>query len=323
MNQTLPDPVLPPNAQGVRSLDFQALGTNCSVKFRLADERAALGFAAEALGWIGAFEAKFSRYRSDSMLSAINRKAGEGWVEIDEEMEHMLGLAESLFRRTDGIIDSTLLPLQMVWDWRKIRVKLPEKRDVEAALSLTGWKKVERRAGKVRLPERGMGLDFGGFGKEYAVDHLARMAADHGITDVLIDLGRDIFAKGGSGIHPFWHVGIEDGNHPGTCWGGLGVRDKAVSASGDYARFFTHNGVRYGHILDPRTGWPVNNGMRAVTVIAGSCIEAGAYSTAVFVLGSQEGLHLAELARDVEVCAQSEAGIGGTRKFGEWLVKAA
>lgn len=321
--QALADPVLPPNALGVRNLEFKALGTNCSIKFRLADERAALGFAAEALGWLGGFEAKFSRYRPDSMLSKINGKAGQGWVEIDAEMEHMLGLADSLFRRTEGIIDPTLLPLQQVWDWRKVREKLPEQREVQDALSLTGWKKVERRAGAVKLPERGMGLDFGGFGKEYAVDYLARMAGEHGITDLLIDLGRDIFAKGGNGAHPFWHVGIEDGNHPGTCWGGLAVKDRAVSASGDYARHFTHDGVRYGHILDPRTGWPVNNGMRAVTVIAGSCLEAGAYSTAVFVLGAEEGIHLANLARGVEVCVQTEHGIDGTRKFGQWLVKAA
>jgi FAD:protein FMN transferase len=317
------EPVLPPNGHGVRNLAFRALGTDCSIKFRLADERAALGFAAEALGWLGAFEAKFSRYRDDSMLSRINRSAGGGWVETDAEMEHMLGLAESLHRRTEGVIDPTLLPLQLVWDWRKAREKLPDEREVEGALALTGLEKVERRPGAVRLPERGMGLDFGGFGKEYAVDYLARMAGEHGITDFLVDLGRDIFASGGNGVHPFWHIGIEDGIHPGQCWGGLAVNGRAVSASGDYARFFTHDGIRYGHILDPRTGWPVRNGMRAVTVIAGSCLEAGAYSTAVFVLGASEGIHLASLARNVEVCAQTEHGIEGTRKFGQWLVKAA
>lgn len=323
MNIAFPDPVLPPDEQGVRNLEFKALGTKCSVKFRLDDERAALGFAAEALGWLGAFEAKFSRYRPNSMLSGINRRAGGGWVETDDEMEHMLGLADSLYRRTEGIIDPTLLPLQLVWDWRKVRKKLPEKSEVDEALALTGWGKVERRAGAVRLPEQGMGLDFGGFGKEYAVDYLARMAGEHGVNDLLIDLGRDIFAKGGNGAHPFWHVGIEDGNHPGKCWGGLAAKDRAVSASGDYARFFIHNGIRYGHILNPRTGWPVNNGVRAVTAIAESCLEAGAYSTAVFVLGVEEGLHLANLARGVEVCVQTEDGIDGTRKFGQWLVKAA
>ena len=311
------------NEAGIRHLEFSAMGTACSIKFRLEDNRDAWQFGADVLGWIGGFEAKFSRYRQDSEVSKINAAAGERWVGIDDETSHMLDLAESLHRRTKGILDPTLLPLQLVWDWRKVRERLPENGEVAEALALTGWSKLERRPGAVRLPMRGMGLDFGGFGKEYAVDYVARMAAERGITDALVDFGRDIFAMGGNGKQPFWHVGIEDGAKPGNCWGGLAVSDRAVSASGDYARFFTHDGKRYGHILDPRTGWPVTNGMRAVTVVAGSCLEAGAYSTAVFVLGAEEGLELANFARDVEVCAQTDCGIEGTRKFGQWLIKAA
>ncbi len=323
MQSTCSAPILPPDIHGVRRLEFKALGTQCLIKFRQEDEEKALRFAADALGWMGGFEAKFSRYRPDSMISQINAAAGGNWIQVDDEMEHLMNLADDLYRRTKGILDPTILPLLQVWDWKTIHHKLPEPSAIDAALKKTGWEKVERKAGSVRLPDQGMGLDFGGFGKEYAVDFLARMARQHGIQDALIDLGRDIFAMGGNGAHPFWHIGIEDGNQPGQCWGGLGVSDRAVSASGDYARHFTHQGVRYGHILDPRTGWPVSNGMRAVTVVAPSCLEAGAYSTAVFVLGPREGLQLASLARDVEVCAQSESGIEGTRNFGRWLVKAA
>lgn len=318
-----PTPALPPDARGVRTLAFKALGTNCAIQFRLEDEQRALTFGAEALGWLSSFEAKFSRYRPDSVISQINAAAGGGWTKIDSETEHLLSLAEDLYRRTDGILDAAMLPLQQVWDWKKAHEKLPEQAEVKAALALCGWNKVERRAGVVRLPREGMGLDLGGYGKEYAVDFLARMARDAGIRDALIDLGRDIFAIGGNGVQPFWHVGIEDGCKPGSCWGGLAVTDLAVCSSGDYARHFTHDGVRYGHILDPRTGWPVANGMRAATVIAPSCLEAGIYSTAVFVLGPREGIRLATPARGVEVCAQTEAGFEGTRAFGQRLVKAA
>lgn len=317
------DQPLQADANGIRHLEFNALGTKCSVKFRLEDDRKALEFAAEALAWIGGFEAKFSRFRPGSIISRVNAAAGRDWVAVDAEMDHLLTLADNLHRRTIGILDPTLLPLLRVWDWKQVHLKLPAVSEVKAALALTGWEKVQRRPGAVRLPEVGMGLDFGGFGKEYAVDYLARIARQAGIADALIDLGRDIFALGGNGRHPFWHVGIEDGCKPGNCWGGLAVSDHAVSASGDYARHFTHNGIRYGHILDPRTGWPVANGMRAVTVVAPSCLEAGVYSTAVFVLGPREGLHLASLARGVEVCAQADSGIEGTRGFGRWLVTAA
>ncbi len=314
---------LPADKAGVRSFAFKALGTNCVIKFRLIDQRKSLEFAAAALGWVGRFEAKFSRFRPDSLVSKINAAAGRDWVETDAEMEELLDIADSLYSRTNGILDPTLLPLLEVWNWKVVHAKLPARDEVQAALDLTGWTKVRRRTGAVFLPEVGMGLDFGGFGKEFAVDSLAKIARLHGIRDAMVDLGRDIFAMGGNGIHPFWHVGVEDGNHPGTCWGGLAVSDRAVSASGDYARHFSHDGVRYGHILDPRTGWPVSNGMRAVTVVADSCLEAGIQSTAVFVLGHREGLHLASLARGVEVCAQGEHGIDGSRGFGKYLVKAA
>lgn len=314
---------LPADPAGVRSLGFKALGTNCMIKFRIEDERRALGFAAAALDWIGKFEAKFSRFRPDSLVSRINAAAGKDWVETDVDMEEMLDIADGLFTRTNGILDPTMLPLLRVWDWKMVHERLPHKDDVKAALSLTGWHKVRRKPGAILLPQAGMGLDFGGFGKEFAVDSLVKIARLHGIKDALVDLGRDIFAIGGNGTHPFWHVGIEDGMRPGQCWGGLAVSEKAVSASGDYARFFTHDGKRYGHILDPRTGWPVHNGVRAVTVVADSCLEAGIYSTAVFVLGEREGLHLSSLARGVEVCIQTEQGIGGSRDFGRWLVKAA
>ncbi len=313
---------LPPDLHGVRQVEFRALGTNCSIKLRCTEDATALHYAAEALEWLGRFEAKFSRYRPTSLISRINDAAG-GWVETDDETDHLLRLADDLHRRTDGILDPTMLPLLRVWDWKTVHHTLPDRHAVKAALSLTGWEKVERRPGAVRLPVPGMGLDFGGFGKEYAVDFLTRMATLHGIPDVLVDLGRDIHALGGNGRHPFWHVGIEDGKRPGHCWGGVAVSGRAVSTSGDSARHFIHDGTRYGHILDPRTGWPAANGTRSVTVIANSCLEAGAYSTAVFVLGAGDGLRLASLARGVDVCIQTETGIDGTRSFGKYLVKAA
>jgi thiamine biosynthesis lipoprotein len=315
--------ILQPDTHGVRRLEFRALGTPCVIQFRHADDRAAHHFAAEALDWLSGFEAKFSRFRPDSIVSRVNAAAGSDWVAVDPEMERMLDLSEGLYNLTDGILDVTMLPLLKTWDWKTVHTRLPNVEEVKAALALTGWRRVQRRPGAVFLPEKGMGLDFGGFGKELAVDRLARMARERGIKDALIDLGRDIFALGGNGRHPFWHVGMDNASHPGTCVGGLALSDRAVSASGDYARFFMHEGVRYGHILDPRTGWPVSNGMRSVHVVAQSCLEAGVYSTAVFVLGARDGIAFASRARHVEVSAQTTGEPVSTRNFAKWMVKAA
>lgn len=312
-----------PDARGVRRVEFRAMGTACVIQFRHPGDRTARQFLVAALDWLTAFEAKFSRFRPDSILSRINASAGLAWVDVDGETERLLDLAADLHRLTDGILDPTMLPLLRVWDWKTVHAKLPDKAAIKAAHGLTGFRKIERQPGRVHLPQAGMGLDFGGFGKEYAVDQLVRIAREHGIQDALIDLGRDLYGMGGNGQHPFWHVGLEDGRFPGTCWGGLAVSDFAVAASGDGIRRFERHGVRYGHILDPRTGWPVANGVRSVTVLAPTCLQAGIYSTALFVLGLKQGLRFAACGRDVEACIQTDRGIEATPGFSRRQVQAA
>ena len=311
----------PRDAHGIREMRFRALGTECLIKFRMDDERRALEFAADALGWLGRFEAKYSRFLPDSLISKINAAAGKSWVPLDEEASRILDIADEIFERTEGILDATMLPLLRIWNWKAVHECLPDKAMIEKAMALTGWKRVERRPGAVFLPDAGMGLDLGGFGKELAVDAIVEIARQFGIRDLLVDLGRDVFAMGGNGAHSFWHVGIEDGMRPGSCWGGLAVSNRAVSASGNYARQFTHQGVRYGHILDPRTGWPVRNEMHAVVVVAPTSLEAGLCSTATFVLGSERGLELTRTSYGVDLCMQTDHGIEGSRDFGQWLVR--
>ena len=317
------DPSIEPDARGVRTVRFGALGTDCVIRFRLDDEVAALRFLADALGWIEGFEAKFSRFRPASVISRINAAAGRDWVSIDSETDRMLDLAGDMFEVTEGILDPTLLPLLRVWDWKSVHTRLPDPAEIRAALDLTGWSKVLRKAGKVFLPAEGMGLDLGGFGKEFAVDQLIAIAGRHGIRDALVDLGRDIRAIGGNGVHPFWHVGVQDGANPDQAIGGLAVSGFAVAASADHARRFEHDGVRYGHILDPRTGWPVRHGLRAVTVLAPTCLQAGVISTAAFVLGKSEGLRFATASPGVEACLQDDFGIERTPGFVRRQVRAA
>lgn len=265
--------------------------------------------------WKWSLVGKFSRFRPDSIISKINSAAGHAWVEVDAETELLLDLAADLHRLTDGILDPTMLPLLRVWDWKTAHIKLPDRAEIKAALALVGFRKIQRKPGRVFLPQAGMGLDFGGFGKEFAVDQLVRIAREHGIQDALIDLGRDIHGMGGNGRHPFWHVGLEDARQSGAFWGGLAVSNFAVAASGDSLRRFEFNGVRYGHILDPRSGWPVANGLRGVSVLAPTCLQAGIYSTAIFVLGLKDGLRFAACGRDVEACVQTDTGTESTPGF--------
>jgi thiamine biosynthesis lipoprotein len=151
---------------------------------------------------------------------------------------------------------------------------------------------VQRAPGKVFLPEVGMALDFGGFGKEYAVDFVAQIALNHGLPCALVDFGHDLRALGAPPGRPAWHIGLEDPARPGTSDGSVALVNRGIASSGDYLRSFRVGDRRYGHIIDPRTGAPVANGARQATVIAGSCLQAGALSTAAFVLGVPQGIDL-------------------------------
>ena len=302
-------------------LRFKALGTNCRIQFTATSKEQATGFAREAVQWVARFEGKYTRFRESSLISEINRNAGERWTAIDAEVESIFAICDDLNFMTQGVLDPTMLPLIHLWDYRKTREALPTDEQVEAARQLVGWSKVQRKPGEVFLPEKGMALDLGGFGKEYAVDKVAAIAVGHRIGACLVDFGRDIHAIGIPPGSPAWHVGLEDPERPGTAWGSVAAVNSGIATSGDYRRFFEHSGQRFGHIIDPRSGRPVINGILSTTIVANSCLEAGVLSTAVFVLGEEDGLRLVEGTFGAEGCIVMNSGIQQTSKFYEHVVE--
>jgi thiamine biosynthesis lipoprotein len=298
-----PPPPVPSGAAAVplRKLSFPALGTTCEVQYAATGgEAQAAAFERAAVAWVNAFEAKYSRFRPDSLVSHINSAAGRTWTEVDAEMEGLLTLCDSLHFMTQGVLDPTALPLIRLWNYKAARPRIPAPAEIAMARALVGWKKVQRAPGKVFLPEPGMALDFGGFGKEYAVDVVAQIAVDHGIANVLVDFGHDLRALGMPPGRPAWHIGLEDPAKPGSAAGSIGVTGKGVASSGDYLRSFVVDGKRFGHIVDPRTGWPVANGCTQATVVAGSCLQAGVLSTTAFVLGVPQGVEFIQACPGAE-----------------------
>lgn len=312
-------PTPPPTVSGnvpLRRLSFPALGTQCEVQYAAPQGDAqAMAFERAAVGWVTAFEAKYSRFRPDSLLSRINAAAGRAAVEIDSETEGLLKLCEMLHFMTNGVLDPTALPLIRLWNYKAEQPRIPREDEIAAARSRVGWKKVQWSGGKIFLPEPGMALDFGGFGKEYAVDMVAQLAVDHGIPSALVDFGHDLRAIGAPPGRPAWHVGLEDPNRPGTANGSIGVIGKGVASSGDYIRCATIEGKRYGHIVDPRTGWPVANGCLQATVVASTCLQAGVLSTTAFVLGAAKGIEFIQAAPGAEGLIVTDRARAQTRGF--------
>jgi FAD:protein FMN transferase len=300
----------------LKRLAFHAMGTNCEVQYACEEPKRAAAFERTALSWVQAYEAKYSRYRDSSLVSRINSAAGREWVEVDAEMEQMLKLCDTLYFLTQGILDPTALPLLRIWNYKAEHPVLPTEEAIAVARRLVGWPKVQRSTGKIFLPEAGMALDFGGFGKEYAVDIVAQIAADLGITNVLVDFGHDLRAFGKPPGRPAWHIGLEDPKSPGVSSGSVALGgSRGIASSGDYLRRFMLNGKRYGHIIDPRTGRPVSNGCVQCTVIAGTCLHAGVLSTTAFVLGLPKGIEFIQSFPGAEGLLVTENARAQTRGF--------
>ncbi len=303
---------------GMHKLTFRAMSTECRVHLHGVTPAVAAAFLGEVVPWVAAFEARYSRFIPDSLIGGINAAAGERWVEIDPETERLFTLCHELAFFTCGAFDPTALPLIRLWNWKAQPPVAPSADAIRAAQELVGWHKVQRRPGGIFLPRAGMCLDLGGIGKEYAVDMVVGMALERGIPNVLVDFGHDVRVHGHALDKKFWWIGLEDANQPGRCWTGVAVRDHAVATSGDYIRNFQINGRRFGHIIDPRTGYPVDNGCHAVSVIAPTCTIAGILSTTALILGPLEGLRLIETHPGAAGAVTTNRNRDYTRKFHEY-----
>ncbi|MEI8290042.1 MAG: FAD:protein FMN transferase, partial [Verrucomicrobiota bacterium] len=304
---------------GLHRLDFRAMSTQCQIKLHGVSAAVARDFQRDAVTWVAQFEARYSRFIADSLIGRINAAAGEQWVETDPETDRLFNLCQELFFFTRGSFDPTALPLIKLWNWKANPPVIPDDADIQSARELVGWNKIQRRAGGIFLPQTGMALDLGGIGKEYAVDCVINMAIQRGIPDVLVDFGQDVRARGHAPDKKFWWIGLDDAAAPGKCWGGVAITDHAVATSGDYLRNFKFNGRRYGHILDPRTGYPALNDCRAASIIAPSCTIAGLLSTSVCILGAKDGLQLVELHPGAAGAVTTETIKLYSRKFHEYI----
>lgn len=277
--------------EDVMAVCFQAMASPCEILLSgCQSEEQALGLAAPAAQEACRVERKFSRYRDDSVLAWIHRNRGVE-VSVDAETAALLDFATQCFQISGGLFDITSGVLRRVWKFDGSD-QLPQPEAVAALLRLIGFDKVIWAAPRLLLPVE-MELDFGGFGKEYAVDRAYDILSRTCAVPFLVNFGGDLRASGPP-QNGSWQVGIERSAGDGIPAMLLELQQGALATSGDAHRFLLKNGVRYSHILDPRTGWPVAGAPRSVTVAASSCTEAGLLSTLALLQGEQAGAFLQE-----------------------------
>jgi len=233
-------------------------------------------FLLAVVGQLAALEDRYSRYVSDSLVSTINARAGTGeFTELDTEMRALLDLADQLWGASEGLFDITSGPLRRAWNFQDGGSATPE--HVASALKLVGWDRIEWQDSGLHLPHPGMEIDLGGLAKEYAADCVIRLMREAGVSSGMIELAGDVATIGAQGNGKPWQIGIQDPQGLGSLLT-IGLTDSAVATSGNYARKIEHQGRSYGHLLDPRSGWPIE-GPASVSVIDSHCLTAGAVAT--------------------------------------------
>ncbi|ALT00433.1 FAD:protein FMN transferase [Lacimicrobium alkaliphilum] len=261
------------------------MASPCEVLIDTTDRQLAEQLAAVAYFEARRIEQKYSRYLSDNLCSRINLSQGQR-VASDDETYRLLCFADSCYQLSEGLFDITSGVLRQAWKFDGSD-RLPEAQQVAALLPLIGWQQVRFDQHSIILPP-GFELDFGGIGKEYAVDAVATRCLH--LTpqiSVVVNFGGDIQVTRPRVNKQCWHIGIENPDSEGDAVRLLRITQGGLATSGDARRFLYKDGVRYSHILNPQTGYPVADAPRSVTVAADHCVQAGILATLALLKGKQ------------------------------------
>ncbi len=294
MSVAAPAPVLHAAPGGWRG-GFDAMASPCELLVEGVDETTARRLVALAQAEALRIERRFSRYRDDSVVARLHAGRG-GWQWVDDETAQLLDFAGRCHALSEGLFDITSGVLRQAWTFSGRgdgSDRVPSAAAVAALRARVGWHRLRWQRPRLWLPE-GMELDFGGIGKEYAVDRTLALLRAETDAPMLVNFGGDLACSGPRRDGSPWQVGIEQ---PGTPEAAavLNLSAGALATSGDARRFVMHQGRRLGHVLDPRTGWPVEGAPRSVTVAANTCVEAGMLSTMALLRGPGAAAWLLQL----------------------------
>jgi thiamine biosynthesis lipoprotein len=258
-------------------------------------------------------ESVFSNFLPESDIFRINN-AREGFIPVKKETIELISKAKAFYENTDGAFDITVAPLLKTWGFynKEQRHRLIPASEIKNNLVLIGSDKIliDESENKVGFKVPGMAIDLGGIVPGYAVDRARDILVENGIKNALINLGGDIYCLGSGRTPQGWKVGIQHPLKSGEIIATLSLRDRAVTTSGSYENFIEIEQRRFSHIIDPRTGYPVDNGLLSVTVVADDCMTADALATAVFVLGSLKGeILLKSFKAEAFMISQADKGL--------------
>ncbi len=272
------------------------------------DAEAALAIGREALDEVVRLDAQLSHYRADSDIGRLNRYAASEWVRVEPLLFRLLQRCSALTRETEGAFDISVGALLKAWDFHHGAGRIASEAEVSAALAQSRMHRVLLNPDEylVHFDAPGLTLNLGAIGKGYAIDRAAETLRFYGPSQGVIDGGRStILALGNAPSGEPWEFVIRDPRDRKTPIETVRLRDAALSTSGSYDQFVEADGVKYGHVLDPRTGYPVQ-GLLSVSVIASNATDADALSTALFVMGTDGALDFCRTRPDISAIILEE-----------------
>lgn len=278
--------------------EFAAMASPCEILIDTLDETLALQLTRLAVHETWRIEQKYSRYREDGIIPAINRSQGQP-VTVDDETAMLIDFAFHCYQLSDGLFDITSGVLRRAWKFDGSD-QVPGQQQIDALLPLVGLHRVSWNKPVLQM-QPGMEIDLGGIGKEYAADRALQAMMEQSNIALLVNFGGDIAANHPRASGEPWHVGIELKDTEGQATQVLRISRGGVATSGDSRRFLLKDGKRYGHILNPKTGWPIPNPPRSVTVLANTCTEAGIVSTLAMLQGKHAERFLKQQGLPYEV----------------------
>lgn len=253
----------------------------------------------DAMEECGRYEQMLSRTIEGSDVWRINHADGVP-VEVSDDTAAILRCAEKISEKSSGAFDITIAPASMLWDFTSRKAELPDTEALAAAAALVDYSKVQLEGNTVTLPE-GMMIDLGGIAKGYIADKVKAYLEERGVEHAILSFGGNIVAIGKKPDGKDWKVGIQDIDKPtGEYMLVVANRGGSTVTSGIYERGFEVDGVRYHHLLNPKTGWPEQNELASVTILSESSMEGDALATAAFILGKEKGLELIESLPGIE-----------------------
>lgn len=271
-----------PREHGLVAACFAAMASPCEVLLETDDMQLArrIGQTAAKEAW--RIEEKFSRYRADSIVTRINTAAGAP-VTVDAETAALIDYAAKCYALSERRFDITSGVLRRLWNF-KVADRIPDAAAITALLPLIGFDKLNWQSPVLTLPI-GMEIDLGGIGKEYAVDRTFQLLRAKVGGAVLVNFGGDLRASAAPAAGP-WRIGVERPDQQHEAQFALMLQGGGLATSGNTHRYLMIDGVRYGHILDPRTGWPIRDAPLSVTVAAADCTTAGMFCTFAMLQGA-------------------------------------